>query len=50
MNLVPLLLAGALFLIAIALGFHCLLLHCDPSKKSEPKRDSDSASQRARLR
>lgn len=50
MTLVPLIVAAVLFLVAIALGFHCLLLHCDSTKKVEPARESDSASRRARPR
>ena len=47
MSLVPILVAAALLLLALAFGFHCVLLACDKPKPLEPARDSDSATQRA---
>lgn len=46
MSLVPILVAAALLLLAIAFGFHCLLLACDKPKPIEPAHDSDSVTRR----
>lgn len=47
MTLIPVLLAVALLILAVAFGFHCLVLHCDKTKPVEPARDSDSATRRS---
>jgi hypothetical protein len=41
--LIPILLASVLLILAVALGLHCLVLHCDRSRRDEPVREPDSA-------
>ncbi|MBL8842741.1 MAG: hypothetical protein JNL90_14575 [Planctomycetes bacterium] len=47
MSWIPLLLAAVLLILAIAFGFHCLVLHCDRTRTIEPARDPDSATRRS---
>ena len=35
MGIIPLLVAGALFVLAVAFGLHCLVLHCDRDRSRD---------------
>ena len=41
MTLVATLLAVALLVLAVALGLHCIVMHCDRTPKLEIRRESD---------
>jgi hypothetical protein len=42
MRFLPLLIAVALLVLAVAFGIHCLVLHCDKPKHPRPARRRDS--------
>jgi len=42
MTIVPILLASALLVLAIAFGLHCLVLHCDQKRQADPSLEHES--------
>ena len=47
MTFIPILLAGALLVLAAAFGLHCFVLHCDQKRGTDHPLEHDSPFRRA---